>query len=92
MKSEIRLVINRHPDEYNEDGYDIELTASTMYKGELFRVTRGGYADEVEKAKDKVIKALQEVINYTLFLRKKAKTVDEVIGVTVEKAELKIKE
>lgn len=92
MKSEIRIVINRHPDEYNEDGYNIELEASTMYKGELFRVVQGGYADEVEKAKDKVIKALQSEINYMLFLRKKSKTVDEVIGVTVETAELEIEE
>lgn len=90
MKSEVRIVINRHPDEYNEHGYDIELEASTMYKGEVFRVVRGGYAEGVEKAKDKVIKALEDDINYMSFLRKKAKTVDEVIGVTIETAELKI--
>lgn len=91
MKSEIRIVINRHPDKYNGHGYDIELEASTIYKGEVFRVVRGGYAEGVEKDKDKVIKALEDEINYILFLRKKVKTVERAIGTTIETAELKIK-
>lgn len=91
MKSEVRIVINRHPDKYNEQGYDIELEASTMYKEEVFKVVRGGYAQVVDEAKERVIKALQNEINMNLYLRKKAKAVDKVIGITTETAELEIK-
>lgn len=90
MKSEIRIVINRHPDKYNDQGYDIELRASTTYKGEIFRVVRGGYAQAVDESKEKVIKALQSEINMALYLRKKAKAVDKVIGVTTETTEIEI--
>lgn len=90
MKSEVRIVINRHQDKYNDQGYDIELRASTTYKGEIFRVVRGGYAQAVDESKEKVIKALQSEINMALYLRKKAKAVDKVIGVTTETAEIEI--
>lgn len=92
MELEVRIIINRHPDEYNDEGYDIELRASTIYKSEVFNIVCGGYAEEVDKAKEKVIKALQSEINYILFLGKKRITVDEVIGVTVETKELDIEE
>lgn len=91
MKSEVKIVISRHPYAYNEHGYDIELKASTEYKGELFEVSRGGYAESVEKDKTRVINALQNEINYTMFLRNKTATIEEVIGESIEEAELKIK-
>lgn len=92
MELEVRIVINRHPDEYNDKGHDIELQASTTYKGEVFSVVSGGYAEGVDKAKEEVVKALQNEINYMLFLNKKRITVDEVIGVTVETKNLDIEE
>ncbi|MDP1465738.1 hypothetical protein, partial [Klebsiella pneumoniae] len=78
MKSDVKIVISRQQNKYNEHGYDIELEASTEYKGELFEVSRGGYAESVEKDKTRVINALQNEINYTMFLRKKTATVEEV--------------
>lgn len=92
MELEVRIVIGSHPDKHNDEGYDIELKAITEYKGEVFSVVRGGYAEEVDKSKEKVIKALQTEINYMLFLKKKRMTVNEVIGVTIETKDLDIKE
>lgn len=92
MQVAVKFIVERHPDEYNEKGFDIQITASTIYKGECFSIKEGGQAKNVEGYKKEAVRSLEKEINYILFLRKRDLTVEDVLGVSFEAQEIEIKD